>query len=48
MTSVSDGRLRGNNDTFAAPMPLILLAMKEIRYIDCNVKAGLVNNTGFR
>jgi len=45
MTSVSGGRLHRNNDTLVAPMSLILLAMKEIRYIDCDAKAGLVNIT---
>jgi len=44
MTSMSGGRLRENNDTLVAPISLILLAMKEIRYIDCKAKAELVNN----
>lgn len=46
MTSMSDKRLCGNNDTLvAAAMSPILLALKEIRYIDrAAAKAGLVNN----
>lgn len=44
MTSTSGGRFCENNDTLVAPISSILLAMKEIRYIDCKAKAELVNN----